>query len=144
LLQPVQKLEKKKKSTTTGLKSLRKVGESNRVESSEDKESLGAQEDASKQGRIKIIDETQGRLDDAEMFDTDDLHGNEVIVDMAVGEKQEQSAKVDEREVSTSVEDSAAPTIPFTIVGEGVTATNIDEITTTSAPTITIDEITLA
>ncbi|GJS53682.1 hypothetical protein Tco_0627044 [Tanacetum coccineum] len=42
------------------------------------------QEDASKQGRIKIVDETQGRLDDAEMFDTDDLHGDEVIVDMAV------------------------------------------------------------
>ncbi|GJY51560.1 hypothetical protein Tco_0442407 [Tanacetum coccineum] len=102
----VQKLERKKKSRTTGLKRLRKVGESSRVESSEDKESLGAQEDASKQGRIKIVDETQGRLDDAEMFDTDDLHGDEVIVDMAVGEKQEKSAKIDEREVSTGVEDS--------------------------------------
>ncbi|GKA78023.1 hypothetical protein Tco_0784560 [Tanacetum coccineum] len=47
----VQKLERKKKSRTTGLKRLRKVGESRRVESSEDKDSLGAQEDASKQGR---------------------------------------------------------------------------------------------
>ncbi|GKC56154.1 hypothetical protein Tco_1083752 [Tanacetum coccineum] len=44
----VQKLERKKKSRTTGLQRLRKVGESSRVESSEDKESLGAQEDASK------------------------------------------------------------------------------------------------
>ncbi|GJY03763.1 hypothetical protein Tco_0369703 [Tanacetum coccineum] len=61
-------------------------------------DSLGAQEDASKQGRIKIVDETQGRLDDAEMFDTDDLHGDEVIIDMAVGEKPEKSAKIDERE----------------------------------------------
>ncbi|GKA09401.1 hypothetical protein Tco_0688732 [Tanacetum coccineum] len=78
------------------------------------------------------------------MFDTNDLHGDEVIVYMAVGEKQEQSAKVDEREVSTGVEDSAAPTIPVTTAGEGVTATKIDEITTTSAPTTTIDEITLA
>ncbi|GJT02952.1 ribonuclease H-like domain-containing protein [Tanacetum coccineum] len=52
--------------------------------------------------------EIAGRSDDAEMFDTDDLHGDEVIVDMAVGEKQEQSAKVDEIEVSTGVEDSAA------------------------------------
>ncbi|GJV40801.1 ribonuclease H-like domain-containing protein, partial [Tanacetum coccineum] len=86
----------------------------------------------------------RGRSDDAEMFDTDDLHGDEVIVDMAVGEKQEQSAKVDEREVSTGVEDSAAPTIPVTTAGEGVTATKIDEITTTSAPTTAIDEITLA
>ncbi|GJS59719.1 hypothetical protein Tco_0654503 [Tanacetum coccineum] len=110
----------------------------------------------SKQGRSfedidKDVDETQGRSDDAEMFDTDDLRGDEVIVDMAVGEKQEHSAKVDEREVSTGVEDSAtgiedsvAPTIPVTTAGEGVTATKIDEITTTSAPTTTIDEVTLA
>ncbi|GJT15093.1 retrovirus-related pol polyprotein from transposon TNT 1-94 [Tanacetum coccineum] len=147
----VQKLERKKKSRTTGLKRLRKVGESRRVESSEDKDSLGAQEDASKQGRsfedidkdaeVSLVDETQGRSDDAEMFDTDDLHGDEVIMDMAVGEKQEQSAKVDEREVSTGVEDSVAPTIPVTTAGEGVTATKIDEITTTSAPTTAIDEI---
>ncbi|GKA82100.1 hypothetical protein Tco_0788848 [Tanacetum coccineum] len=90
----VQKLERKKKSRTTGLKRLRKVGESRRVASSEDKESLGTHEDASKQGRIfedfdkdaevSLVDETQGRLDDAEMFDIDDLHGDEVIIDMAV------------------------------------------------------------
>ncbi|GJY16783.1 hypothetical protein Tco_0387205 [Tanacetum coccineum] len=134
----------KKKSRTTGLQRLRKVGESSRVESSEDKESLGAQEDASKQGRIKIVDETQGRLDDAEMFDIDDLHDDEVIVDMAVGEKQEKSAKIDEREVSTGVEDSVAPTIPVTTADEGVTAAKIDEITPTSAPTTVIDELTLA
>ncbi|GKE88389.1 hypothetical protein Tco_1565864, partial [Tanacetum coccineum] len=42
------------------------------------------------------------------MFDTNDLHDDEVNVDMPVGENQEQSAK--EREVNTSVEDSAAPT----------------------------------
>ncbi|GKE67574.1 hypothetical protein Tco_1521735, partial [Tanacetum coccineum] len=111
----VQKLERKKKSQTTGLKRLRKVGESRRR-----------------------------RTDDAEMFDTDDLHGDEVVMDMEVGEKQEQSTKVDEREVSTSVEDSDAPTIPVTTASEGVTATKIDEITTTSALTTAIDEITLA
>ncbi|GJU35826.1 reverse transcriptase domain-containing protein [Tanacetum coccineum] len=100
----VQKLERKKKSRTIGLKRLRKVGESRRVEFSEDKDSLGAQEDAFEQGRsFEDIDkdaevsETQGRSDDAEMFDTNDLYGDEVIVDMAVGEKQEQSVKVDER-----------------------------------------------
>ncbi|GJZ12054.1 hypothetical protein Tco_0546813 [Tanacetum coccineum] len=122
----------------SGLKKLRKVGESRRVASFEDKESLGAQEDASKQGRIfedsdkdaevSLVDETQGKSDDAEMFDIDDLHGDEVIVDMAVGKKQEKSAKVDEREVSTSVEDSVAPTILVTIAGKRVT-TAIDEIT---------------
>ncbi|GJY25417.1 hypothetical protein Tco_0400143 [Tanacetum coccineum] len=138
----------------SGLKRLRKVGKSRRVESSKDKDSLGAQEDASKQGRsfkdidndveVSLVNETQGRSDDVEMFDTGDLHGDEVIVDMAVGEKQEQSAKVDEREVSIGVEDSVAPIIPVTTAGEGVTATKIDEITTISAPTTTIDEITLA
>ncbi|GKF33124.1 hypothetical protein Tco_0106324, partial [Tanacetum coccineum] len=119
----VQKLERQKKSRITGLKILRKVGESRR-------------------GRI--VDETQGRSDDAEMFDTYDLHGDEVIVDMTVGEKQEKSAKVDEREVSISVEDSVAPTIPITTADEGVTAAKIDDITPTSAPTIVINELTLA
>ncbi|GKG26689.1 hypothetical protein Tco_0402392, partial [Tanacetum coccineum] len=44
----VQKLERKKKSRTTRLKRLRKTGMSRRVESSEDKDSLGDPEDASK------------------------------------------------------------------------------------------------
>ncbi|GJS10710.1 hypothetical protein Tco_0367506 [Tanacetum coccineum] len=110
----VQKLERKKKSRTTGFKRLRKVGESRRVESSEDKDSLGDHEDASKQGRsiedidkdadVSLVDDTQGRSDNEGMFDTNDLHGDEVNVDMPVGEKQEQSAK--EREVDTSVEDT--------------------------------------
>ncbi|GJX26407.1 hypothetical protein Tco_0232703 [Tanacetum coccineum] len=82
----VQKLERQKKSRTTGLKRLQKVGMSRRVKSSEDK----------------------GRLDNEAMFDTNNLHGDEVNVDMPVGEKSEQSAK--EREVDTSVEDSVAPT----------------------------------
>ncbi|GJQ96927.1 hypothetical protein Tco_0008066 [Tanacetum coccineum] len=46
-----QRLERKKKSRPTGLKRLKKVGMSRRVESSEDQESLGDHEDASKQGR---------------------------------------------------------------------------------------------
>ncbi|GJV99511.1 hypothetical protein Tco_1554763 [Tanacetum coccineum] len=74
----VQKLERKKKSRTTGLQRLRKVGESSR-----------------------------GRIEDAEMFDIDYLHDDEVIVDMAV----------------------------VTTADEGVTAAKIDEITPTSAPT---------
>ncbi|GJR39090.1 hypothetical protein Tco_1214774 [Tanacetum coccineum] len=112
----VQKLERKKKSKTTGLQRLRKAGMSRRVESSEDKESLGDHEDAYKQGRsikyidkdadVSLVDDTQGRSDNEEMFDTNDLHGDDV--DMPVGENQEQSAK--EREVNTSVEDSGAPT----------------------------------
>ncbi|GJT27978.1 hypothetical protein Tco_0908253 [Tanacetum coccineum] len=56
--------------------------------------------------------------EDAEMFDIDYLHDDEVIVDMAVGEKQEKSVKINEREVSTSVEDSTALTILVTTADE--------------------------
>ncbi|GKF19709.1 hypothetical protein Tco_0068347, partial [Tanacetum coccineum] len=136
------KVRKEKEIKNYRVKRLRKVGESSRVESSKDKESLGAQEDASKQGRI--VNETQGRSNDAEMFNIDDLHGDDVIVDMAVGEKQEKCAKVDEREVCTGVKDSDAPTILVTIADDGVIAAKIDEITPTSAPTIVIAELTLA
>ncbi|GJS53092.1 putative ribonuclease H-like domain-containing protein [Tanacetum coccineum] len=47
----IQRLERKKMSRPIGLKRLKKVGISRRVESSKDQESLGAPEDASKQGR---------------------------------------------------------------------------------------------
>ncbi|GJY78231.1 hypothetical protein Tco_0484032 [Tanacetum coccineum] len=85
-----------------------------RVESSEDKDSLGDHEDASKQGRsiedidtdadVSLVDDTHGRSDDAEMFDINKLHGDEVVMYMPVGKKQEQSAR--ERVVNTSVEDN--------------------------------------
>ncbi|GJU53624.1 hypothetical protein Tco_1227338 [Tanacetum coccineum] len=70
----IQRLEMRKMSRPTGLKRLSKVGMSRRVESSEDQESLGAPEDASKQGRsiedidvdvdVSLIDETQERQND--------------------------------------------------------------------------------
>ncbi|GKA74312.1 hypothetical protein Tco_0780614 [Tanacetum coccineum] len=50
LKERVKKLERRNKSRTPGLKRLRKVGRTARIESSED-EGLGDQEDASKQGR---------------------------------------------------------------------------------------------
>ncbi|GJX59659.1 putative reverse transcriptase domain-containing protein [Tanacetum coccineum] len=110
----VKKLEKKKGSRTHRLKRLFKVGRSAQVVSSED-EGLGAQEDASKQGRknvdldadaeVTLIDETQGRNDDNLMFDT--------------GVFDEQEVEV-EKVVSTV------------------------EVTTASATTTTVDELTLA
>ncbi|GKB75359.1 hypothetical protein Tco_0942254, partial [Tanacetum coccineum] len=54
LKERVKKLERRNRSITPGLKRLRKVGRTARIQSSED-EGLGAQEDASKQGR-KIDD----------------------------------------------------------------------------------------
>ncbi|GJZ38128.1 hypothetical protein Tco_0584319, partial [Tanacetum coccineum] len=69
LMELLKKLEKKKGSRTQRLRILYKVGRSTRVVSSED-ECLGAQEDASKQGRkideinqdaeVTLVDETQG------------------------------------------------------------------------------------
>nr|GFD29262.1 hypothetical protein [Tanacetum cinerariifolium] len=82
----VKKLDRKKNSRTLGLKRLWKVGSSTRVESSEDKESLGDQENASKQGRmtdnidqdveIILVDKTQGRKNEEEMFGVNDLDGD--------------------------------------------------------------------
>ncbi|GKA84841.1 hypothetical protein Tco_0806495 [Tanacetum coccineum] len=77
----VKQLQKRKKSRTSGIKRLRKVGSASRVESSNDV-SLGAQEDASKQGRkiddldadaeVTLIDETQERYDEEMLFDIQD------------------------------------------------------------------------
>nr|GEW71202.1 putative ribonuclease H-like domain-containing protein [Tanacetum cinerariifolium] len=88
----VKKLDKRRKSRHVGLRRLKKVGSSKQVESSEEKDSLGAQEDVSKQGRsiedidqdahIALVDEAQGRMHDADMFGVDDLEGIEVIVDV--------------------------------------------------------------
>ncbi|GJX81618.1 hypothetical protein Tco_0331099 [Tanacetum coccineum] len=75
----VQNLERKKKSRTTRLKRLKKVGRSI--------------DDIDKDADVSLVDDTQGRSDNEEMFDINDLHGDEVNVDMPVGEKQEQSAK---------------------------------------------------
>nr|GEW68029.1 hypothetical protein [Tanacetum cinerariifolium] len=75
----VNKLEMKKKSRTSGLKRLWNVGLTTRVESFEDKESLGDKEDASKHGRmidiieqdvkITLVDKTQGRMNEEEMLE---------------------------------------------------------------------------
>ncbi|GJV10471.1 hypothetical protein Tco_1352012 [Tanacetum coccineum] len=89
----VKKLEKKAGFRTHNFKRLYKVGVTRRVESSDD-ESLGAQEDASKQGRSRIeaIDkdaevtlvETQRRNDENDdnlMFDTGVFDGDEIVVE---------------------------------------------------------------
>ncbi|GKA43675.1 hypothetical protein Tco_0736399 [Tanacetum coccineum] len=94
----VKKLEKKARLRTHKFKILYKVSVTKRVEYSDD-ESLGAQDDASKHGRsitdidkdvkVSLVDETQGRSDDAEMFDTDALIGNEVFAKNDMIEKDQ-------------------------------------------------------
>nr|GEY64107.1 hypothetical protein [Tanacetum cinerariifolium] len=114
----VQKLEGKKKKRTYGLKRLYEVGLSARVESSEDKEGLGAQEDTSKQRRIAEIDanevlflidktaQDQGRIKDQDLFGVHDLYGDEVFVDVTTGENVDRDATVAESvEVKTVNDD---------------------------------------
>ncbi|GJU07143.1 putative ribonuclease H-like domain-containing protein [Tanacetum coccineum] len=93
----VKKLKKKASKRTHKFKRLYRVGSTRRVESSND-ESLGAQEYTSKQERciedidkddeVSLVDETQGRSDDTEMFDTDALIGDEVFAKNDMTEKE--------------------------------------------------------
>ncbi|GJW82817.1 putative ribonuclease H-like domain-containing protein, partial [Tanacetum coccineum] len=103
---------------------------------------LGAQEDASKQGRkiadldadaeVTLIDETQGRNNEDLMFDTGVLDGDEVFEEPMVN-----AAATTTSSIPVSIAD------PVTTAGEVVTTASVD-VTTASAPTTTIDELTLA
>ncbi|GKB42833.1 putative ribonuclease H-like domain-containing protein [Tanacetum coccineum] len=114
LKKKVKKLERRNKSRTLGLKRLRKVSLARRVESS-DEASLGDQEDTSKQGR-KIAD-----IDaDAEVTLIDETQGrndDNLMFDTGVLDEQEVEVK---KVVSTA------------------------KVTTESATTTTVDELTLA
>nr|GEU73844.1 hypothetical protein [Tanacetum cinerariifolium] len=88
----VKKLEKKQRLRTHKLKRLYNVGLTAWVDSSKDEQSLD--QDASKQGRkITDIDADEditlvNDQDDAEMFDVNDLHGEEVFVKKEVVDKE--------------------------------------------------------
>ncbi|GJR75099.1 retrovirus-related pol polyprotein from transposon TNT 1-94 [Tanacetum coccineum] len=139
----VDKLEKRRQLRTTGLKRFKKLGTTKRVQSSN--ASLGAQEDASKQGRnivdinadaeVTLVNETQEQHNEDLMFDTRVLDDDEVFVDVITSEKDEQSTKLDDSTASeavttTSVEDNAAPTIQVSTADiGGVTVAKIDELT---------------
>nr|GEX83237.1 hypothetical protein [Tanacetum cinerariifolium] len=111
LKKKVTKLTKWRESRSRGLRRLKRIGSGRRVKSPKEKDGLGAQKDASKQERmieeinknaeIALDDETQGRINDDEMFGVDDLAREEVVIDSAV-------------ELVTIVKDSAAPTIDVT------------------------------
>ncbi|GKE44340.1 hypothetical protein Tco_1471624 [Tanacetum coccineum] len=106
--------EKKAGLRTQKFKRVYKVGVTRRVHFSDD-DSLGAQEDESNQGRsienidkdaeVSLVDETQERTNDTEMFDTDALFGNKVFAKNDMIEKYQD---VIPKEVST--------TAPFTTV----------------------------
>ncbi|GJT13581.1 hypothetical protein Tco_0860623 [Tanacetum coccineum] len=120
----VKKLEKKAGLRTHKFKRLYKVGVTRRVHFSDD-DSLGAQEDASNQGRsiedidkdaeVSLVDETQGRTDDAEMFDTDALFGNEVFSENDMIEKDQD---VIPKEVSTAAPSTTVVPPPSPVITE--------------------------
>ncbi|GJY03670.1 putative ribonuclease H-like domain-containing protein [Tanacetum coccineum] len=123
----VKRLEKKGGSRTHKLKRFYKVGRSARVISSEEA-SLGDQEDASKQGRkiddidadaeITLVDETQGRYGDEDMFGVHDLDGDEVVVESEVTNKAGEKRNI--------VEEAVAVTDAVTIPVSAATITNVE------------------
>nr|GEW99374.1 putative ribonuclease H-like domain-containing protein [Tanacetum cinerariifolium] len=111
----VKKLEKKQMSRTHKLKRLYKISLIARVDSSEDEQSLG--EDASKQERkINDVDADEditlvNDQDDAEMFDVNDLHGEEVFVEKEVVDKEVNAAgEVNAASIATTVSTAATIT----------------------------------
>ncbi|GJW72845.1 hypothetical protein Tco_0132215 [Tanacetum coccineum] len=139
----VKKLEKKASKRTHKFKRLYRVGSTRRVESSND-EGLGAQEDACKQGRsiedidkdaeVSLVDETQGRSDDTEMFDTYALIGDEVFAENDMTEKEHdvipKEVSAAETLTTAGIKIPVSTAAPSTIV--------------VSLPVITEVEITLA
>ncbi|GJU43094.1 hypothetical protein Tco_1200360 [Tanacetum coccineum] len=118
----VKKLEKKGESRTHKLKRLYRVGRSARVVSSEEA-SLGDQEDASKQGmKIHDIDAdediTLENVHDAEMFDVNDLDGDEVVVESEVTDKDGEKRHI--------VKEAVAVTDAITIPVSAATIANVE------------------
>ncbi|GKF22400.1 hypothetical protein Tco_0074722 [Tanacetum coccineum] len=85
---------------------------------------------------IKLVDETQGRIDDQDMFKVNDLDGDEVIMDDTAGKSKEHSAKVTEMEVST--------VDPVTTAGEVITTVDVNVSAALTTITTTDDELTLS
>ncbi|GKE29522.1 hypothetical protein Tco_1444906, partial [Tanacetum coccineum] len=126
-----KQLEKRRKSRTSVLRRLRKVGSSSRVESSNDT-SLGAQEDASKQGRkiedldadaeVTLVDETQEMNDDNLMFDTSVLKEHGIEFEKVVEE----------------------PVVSVATTTKSIPVSAAEVVTTASASVEIPDELTLA
>nr|GEY54210.1 hypothetical protein [Tanacetum cinerariifolium] len=110
----VKKLERKKKSRTSGLKRLWKERMIDNID--QDVEST-------------LVDETQGRINEKDMFRVNDIDGDEVIMDITAGENVEQSTKDAKKKVSTA---------------DLINTADIEVTTATTTPQISKDELTLA
>ncbi|GKF20291.1 hypothetical protein Tco_0068929 [Tanacetum coccineum] len=142
----VKELEKRGKSKPSVLKRLRKIGSATRVESSKEA-SLGAEENASKQGgmisdidvdaEISLVDETQ-RLDDDLIFDTTaNLGGEEVVVKPA---ETGVSAALD---VEVSAAELAVTTVSSPVTTNSVTITVVEPVSA-AAKELTDNDMTMA
>ncbi|GKC15619.1 hypothetical protein Tco_1012401 [Tanacetum coccineum] len=156
LQKQVLDLEKAKDAQAKEIDGLKKRVQK-RVESSEDRDSLGAQQDASKQGRsledidkdaeVSLADETQGRTDDAEMFDTNVLFGNEVFAenDQDVIPKEVSTAAPSTTVVPPSspvITESTTTTTPSTIPkAKGITFRDAGESTTRTPTSVSSSSI---
>ncbi|GKB91587.1 hypothetical protein Tco_0963859, partial [Tanacetum coccineum] len=83
----VKKLEKRRQSRTAWLRRLKKGRKITDLDADDE---------------VTLVDETQGKQDADLIFDAGVLDGDEVIVDVTTGEKEEQSAKVDEMKINTA------------------------------------------
>nr|GEU60373.1 hypothetical protein [Tanacetum cinerariifolium] len=117
----------------------------------EAKDGLGAQENASKQGRmteeidqnaeIALDDETQVRTNDDEMFGVDDLAGEEVVIETTTGVNDSVAPTTDVTEDEVTMAQALAAlksTKPKVVVQEQETSTTIPAaaiIVTTAVPT---------
>ncbi|GJZ09373.1 hypothetical protein Tco_0543656 [Tanacetum coccineum] len=113
----VDKLEKRRKFRTIGLKRLKK---GRRIE------------DIDADAEVTLVNETQERQDEDLMFDTRVLDGDEMFVDATTGEKDDHRTKIDdstagEAVTTAGVEDSVVPTISTTV--EETLAQTLMEIT---------------
>ncbi|GJR69574.1 hypothetical protein Tco_0015639 [Tanacetum coccineum] len=123
---------------------------SRKVESSEDQESLGDHEDASKQGRsiedidadveVTLVDETQERQDEDLMFDTGVLDSDEMPVEAKIDEKNEQSTKLDDSTagdaVTTAGVEDSADAVTTAGVKDSAAAVTTAGVEDSAAPTI--------
>nr|GEW87248.1 putative ribonuclease H-like domain-containing protein [Tanacetum cinerariifolium] len=130
---------------------LTKAFDVSRVKSPMEKDSLGAQDDASKQGRmIEEIDQnaeialdakTQGSTNDDEMFGVDDFGGEKVVMETTIGVKDSDAPTIDvtEDEITMALALAALKSIkPKVVVQEQEMSTTIladATIVTTAIPT---------
>ncbi|GKE90629.1 hypothetical protein Tco_1571724 [Tanacetum coccineum] len=132
---------------TYRLKRLGKVGMTRRVESSKDQESLGAPEDASKQGRsiedidadvdVSLVDETQERQNDGLMFDYEVLKDDEQskkLDDSTAGEAVTIASSNDSIVPTTNEEITLAQTLIQIKAAKPKVVTTAATIATTTRP----------